>query len=276
MTSDDYPSRRHSLSTKPTSNKRHSRASAQGQPKRKLHHRGKLRNVLPVLLQRPFYQTALVVLALDPATAWDRSFLLSAAAMAGVLFIGLPLASRTYAASTKRSIPLRAVFQLLLAPAPISLGAVAGSLPLVAFNFGQVSLLSIPATLIAMPLVPPLLISGLLTGAAGLIFSPLASILGLLAAILGALLVAIAELIASAPGATIETTRGRPLGLDRLRAHGHRRSHDLSPTLAPQRGRHPQRRLAWPHRPPANRCHARERRPHRRIALVGDRVQPRR
>jgi competence protein ComEC len=128
--------------------------------------------------------TALVVLALDPATAWDRSFQLSAAAMAGVLFIGLPLARSAYAHGVTGSIPTRATLQFVLAPAAISLGAVAGSLPLVTFNFGQVPVWSIPATLIAMPLVPPLLISGLLTGAAGLVFSPLAS----------------------APRATIETT----------------------------------------------------------------------
>jgi competence protein ComEC len=99
--------------------------------------------------------TALLVLAIDPGTAWDRSFQLSAAAMAGVLFIGLPLAKRAYAVDPQRPVWLRAVGQFLLAPAAISLGAVIGSTPLVAFNFGQIPLLSIPATLLAMPLVPP-------------------------------------------------------------------------------------------------------------------------
>jgi beta-lactamase superfamily II metal-dependent hydrolase len=48
----------------------------------------------------------------------------------------------------------------------VSAGAVAGSAPLVAFNFGQFPILSIPATLLALPLVPVLLVTGILTALA--------------------------------------------------------------------------------------------------------------
>jgi competence protein ComEC len=47
--------------------------------------------------------TVLVVLALDPATLWDRAFQMSAAGMAGVLLLGLPLARVAFRRGAGRS-----------------------------------------------------------------------------------------------------------------------------------------------------------------------------
>jgi competence protein ComEC len=148
--------------------------------------------------------TVVLVLVLDPATLWDRAFQMSAAAMAGVLLLGLPLAQWAFNLGKGRATWVQMVSTLLGAPLAVSLGAVVGSLPVVAFNFGQVPLLSIPATLIAMPLVAPLLVTGLLTGLVGLALPPLAALLGLLPAGFGGLLVALAEVTANIPRATVE------------------------------------------------------------------------
>ncbi len=150
--------------------------------------------------------TVVLVLMLDPATLWDRAFQMSAAAMAGVLLMGLPLADRAFRLGRGRAMWAQLASTFLLAPLAVSLGAVAGSMPLVAFNFGQIPLLSIPATLIAMPLVAPLLVMGLLTGLVGLAVPPLATVVGLVPAGFGGLLVALAEATASVPRATVETS----------------------------------------------------------------------
>ena len=129
---------------------------------------------------------ALVVLAWEPRTLWDRSFQMSFSAMAGVLLIGLPLASvpferwrvgRRRDPRAMRS--ARLAWRWVAGASAVSFGAVLGSLPLVTFNFGQIPLFSIPATLVVMPLVPVLLVSGLVTALAG----ELASVLGTVAGI---------------------------------------------------------------------------------------------
>jgi competence protein ComEC len=150
--------------------------------------------------------TVVLVLMLDPATLWDRAFQMSAAAMAGVLLIGLPLAKGAFRAGKGRAMWAQLASTFLLAPSAVSLGGVVGSMPLVAFNFGQIPLLSIPATLIAMPLVAPLLVTGLLTGLVGLAVPPLATVVGLVPAGFGGLLVALAEATAAVPRATVETS----------------------------------------------------------------------
>jgi competence protein ComEC len=149
--------------------------------------------------------TALLVLATDPGTLWDRAFQMSASAMAGVLLIGLPLAKRAFDRSATRGTSAKLATMFVATPLAVSLGAVFGSMPLVAFNFGQVPLLSVPATLIAMPLVAPLLLTGMLTGLVGLVVPPLASLLGLVPAVLGSLLVTLAEATAAIPRSVVET-----------------------------------------------------------------------
>ncbi|MDA1036234.1 MAG: ComEC/Rec2 family competence protein [Chloroflexi bacterium] len=148
---------------------------------------------------------AFAMLALHPAAMWDRSLQLSFSAMAGALLIGLPLASRAYSTDTSAARYAQAARQWIAAPAAISFGAVLGSLPLVAFNFGQVPLLSIPATLVAMPFVPPLLVTGLATALLGSLAAPLGAVAGLAPAALGAIVVGVAKVFASLPGATLGT-----------------------------------------------------------------------
>ena len=119
---------------------------------------------------------ALLILAIEPRSLWDRSFQLSFTSMAGVLLAGVPAARLARLGRepgppgplTVRSAGMNGV-RWAAAGFLVSLGAVAGSLPLVAFNFGLVPLLGIPATLVVMPLLPILLVSGMLTAVAGLV-----------------------------------------------------------------------------------------------------------
>ena len=155
---------------------------------------------------------ALAVLALGPESLWDSSFQLSFAAMAGVLLLGSPLATRAMAlwpesptAGSRWRPASQRAGRWLLAAVAVSSGAVAGSLPLVAFNFGQVPMLSIPATLVAMPLVPPLLVTGVLTAVLGSIVHALGTAVGLVPSAFAGLLVGEAEALGGLGWAAVDT-----------------------------------------------------------------------
>ncbi len=150
---------------------------------------------------------AFLVLLMEPASLWDRSFQLSFTAMTGVLLLGLPGSAwaleRT--SSLRKRLPETAGHALaaVVASLMVSLGAFAGSLPLVAFNFGEVPLLGAPATLVAMLMMPTFLIASALTAAAGLAFAPLGEALGVVAWLAGTAITELAALFAAVPGARL-------------------------------------------------------------------------
>ncbi len=163
---------------------------------------------------------ALVMLAWDPRVLWDRGFQLSFASMAGVLAVGLPL-WRAWSRlpwwektgmrgkglqSGAWATALSALARWTMAGVLVSVGATLGSLPLVAFNFGQVPLLSIPATLLALPLLPPFLVSGAVAAFVGAFASPLGPLVAWAPSLIGGLLAWDARLFASIPGAAVDTT----------------------------------------------------------------------
>ena len=151
--------------------------------------------------------SAFLVLLVEPLSLWDRSFQLSFTAMAGVLLLGLPGS----AWALERTSMLRGRLpetagQALGATAAslmVSLGALVGSLPVVAFNFGEVPLLGAPATLVAMLVMPSFLVASALTAAAGLVFAPLGEALGLVTWLTGTALTQLAALFAAVPGARL-------------------------------------------------------------------------
>ncbi len=148
---------------------------------------------------------AFLVLLVEPLSLWDRSFQLSFTAMAGVLLLGLPGSAWALErmAALRERLPETAGRALGAATASliVSLGAFVGSLPVVAFNFGQVPLLGAPATLLAMLVMPSFLIASALTAAAGLAFAPLGEALGLVTWLGGTALTELAGLFAAVPGA---------------------------------------------------------------------------
>lgn len=154
--------------------------------------------------------SAFLVLLVEPLSLWDRSFQLSFTAMTGVLLLGLPGSAwaleRTSALRGRMPKTADRALGAVLASLLVSLGAFAGSLPVVAFNFGEVPLLGAPATLVAMLVVPTFLIASALTAAAGLAFPPLGEALGLVTWLAGTALTQLAALFAAVPGArfTIE------------------------------------------------------------------------
>ena len=137
---------------------------------------GRPRSILPALAL-----AAAVMAGLDPPVLKQVSFQLSFTAVAGIA----PL-------TTSRSLPWSLAWQfslgsdglwgvlargLVLALA-VSVAATLATLPLVAFNFQHIPTLGIPATALALPALPFLLLSSALAGVAGIAHPLAGEVLG--------------------------------------------------------------------------------------------------
>jgi competence protein ComEC len=140
-----------------------------------------------------------MLLLLEPATAADVGFQLSAAATAGLVAWGPPLSQRLEArwpgipASIRESLG-------------VSLAAQAATLPIALLTFGRLAMVAPLANLVAVPLVPPAMAAGGVAFLAGLLATLgaplwLTGLLAMPAWFFLATLVAVVQLAASIPGA---------------------------------------------------------------------------
>ena len=129
-----------------------------------------------------------VMLAVDPSQLGSLSFLLSFTAMAGVI-LSLPTitvvsALVTAPLASSDAAPARWAqygITLLVASAIISVMTTLATLPLIAMHFGAIPLMSVPATILAMPALPAALVASALTASVGLVSTTLAVAPGALA-----------------------------------------------------------------------------------------------
>ena len=138
-----------------------------------------------------------VMLAIDPATVGDASFLLSAGATAGLLAFQAPLARRLAWLPSLAGDGLAA-----------TLAATLPTLPIVAGIFGRVSLVSPVANLIAVPLFPALMATSVATIAAGAVSVDLARPFALAAYAIAFALRVVVETAAGLPLAAIDVPPG--------------------------------------------------------------------
>lgn len=163
---------------------------------------GRPQSVLP-----PLAISALIITAFDPLALKQISFQLSFAAMAGII-IALPYQTRIATAisqgidanSSSWAIWFRHLAGWLASALIVSLGATLATLPLVAFNFGQIPLMGIPTTILALPVLPFVLGGSLATAIAGLIHPALGQIVGVTARVPLSYLLG---LVSNAPGTTV-------------------------------------------------------------------------
>ena len=131
---------------------------------------------------------AALMLAAQPELLSRLSFLLSFAAMSGVI-VALPLITVVSALATA---PLGAarggpalwtqhIISLLAASVVISVLTTLATMPLADAHFGVIPLMSVPATILAMPALPFALLSAAATAVVGLFSAPLAVATGALA-----------------------------------------------------------------------------------------------
>ncbi|HSW95288.1 MAG TPA: ComEC/Rec2 family competence protein [Patescibacteria group bacterium] len=173
-----------------------------------------------------------VMLALDPATIGDASFLLSAGATAGLLAFQAPLAAR-----------LAWLPSLVGDGLAATLAATLPTLPIVAGIFGRVSLISPVANLVAVPLFPALMATSVATILSGALSVDLARPFALAAYAVAFALRLVVETAAGLPLAAVDVPPG-PLTAALLLALS------TAAVIAARRIRLPVPRLSAPALPP--------------------------
>jgi len=101
--------------------------------------------------------TAALMTAQSPAIIYDLSFQLSFASVMGILFLWEPLSrflERVLERPAQVSRWPEGVRRLLVDSVAVSAAAAIATAPILAFAFQRVSLLSVPATLLAIPVIP--------------------------------------------------------------------------------------------------------------------------
>jgi competence protein ComEC len=141
-----------------------------------------------------------IMLLMDPGTADDVGFQLSAAATAGLITWATPLSRRIGERFPRLPGGLRDSLG-------VSLTAQAATLPIALLTFGRLSLIAPAANLVAVPLVPPAMAAGAIAFVAGWLAvagAPvwLTGLLAMPAQLLFVALVAVVQLAASVPGAS--------------------------------------------------------------------------
>jgi competence protein ComEC len=184
---------------------------------------------------------AVIIMTLvNPLTLWDVGFQLSAAATLGLVLYAAPfeaafkkLAARfTTPENAARLTAYAAEFLLLTLAAQIT------TLPLIAYYFKRLSLISLVANALILPVQPAVMIVGGLALIAGLIWLPLGNVVAWAAWPFTAYTLAFVELFAQVPGASIdlgEVAPGFVVG-----------SYALLFGLTWLFSRPPDQRLAWP------------------------------
>ena len=170
---------------------------------------GRPRSVLPAL-----GLAAALMVAHSPPVLLSVSFQLSFTAMAGIALLAAPIASRLRALlgpTEDRGGTRNSLLDFVAFTAAMTVAATLATLPLVAFYFRQISLVGVPATMLALPALPLVLVTQAVAGVLGLIATSLALPLGWLAWAATGYLIGVVELVARLPGASFETGQVGPV-----------------------------------------------------------------
>lgn len=141
---------------------------------------GRPRSILPSLAL-----SAAVMAGINPKVLGQISFQLNFTALAGIVLV-LPFLYKISEAVSLRAAASSSWLRHLgwqaanwiLSSVVVSVGATLATWPLVAMNFDRLPLSSIPATLLALPAMPFILVGALVTGGLGLVHPALGQIAG--------------------------------------------------------------------------------------------------
>jgi competence protein ComEC len=176
--------------------------------------------LLSILLdrQRNLYNTlavaALVILLVSPPSLFDVSFQLSFTAVLAILYLVPRLSTiipRSHPPVAREASIYRASSRKFLDFALISLAALVGTCPLVAYYFNRVSFAGLLSNLIVIPLVGLIVPLGLLISLAVLLSPPLSSLLAAFSSSLSHLVIWSVHLFASIPHASHYVITPTPL-----------------------------------------------------------------
>jgi len=150
---------------------------------------------------------AAIMIGIDPQILWTVSFQLSFLAMAGLIFIFPPLQNlgrRAVRATLGEDGPAVTIANITVDSFSVTLGAIIAVWPLIAYYFGVISLVALPATFFALPALPGIIITGALAGVIGLIALPVAQVIGWLAWLFLSYMLLVVSGFATLPLASLE------------------------------------------------------------------------
>ncbi len=141
---------------------------------------------------------AALMVAISPQILWSVSFQLSFAAVTGIIFLA-PIFQGWGARARAPNI--------LVDSFSFTLAAILATLPLVAYYFGYVSLVGLPATFLALPALPAVIVISALVGLIGLFALPLAQVIGWVGWLFLAYMTGIVGLFAALPYSSVAVGR---------------------------------------------------------------------
>ncbi|MCK5434785.1 MAG: ComEC/Rec2 family competence protein, partial [Dehalococcoidales bacterium] len=115
---------------------------------------------------------AAIMVGISPHILWTASFQMSFVAMAGLIFLAPPfraIGRKAVSATLGEDGAVVSIANIITDSFSVTLGAIIAVWPLVAHYFGIVSLVAPLATLLALPALPGIIITGALAGGLGLI-----------------------------------------------------------------------------------------------------------
>ncbi len=136
---------------------------------------GRQRNAITALLF-----AAAIMTACDPQVIYTASFQMSFMAMCGLIFVLPPLQNlenRLIDRLPDRFPAISTIVKFTGDSLAVTLAALAGVLPLIAYYFGIISIVSPLATLLVLPVLIGIIILGTLTATTGLFLLPLSQVL---------------------------------------------------------------------------------------------------
>jgi competence protein ComEC len=155
------------------------------------------------------FLAAAIMVGVSPQVLWDASFQMSFVAMAGLIFICPPLQSlgrKAVTATLGEEGALPRVGNVLTDSFSVSLGAVLAVWPLTAYYFGIVSWVGPLATFLALPVLPAIIVSGVLAGVFGLVLIPLGQAISWLTWLFLSYLLVVIKVFALVPQSAMRLT----------------------------------------------------------------------
>ena len=127
--------------------------------------------------------SALVMAVQSPLALWDVGFQLSFAATLGLILMATPLTTAYQQWLVRRvpSVALRTAVLFAGGDLMVTVAATLATLPILLYDFHNLSLLSLPVNLLVLPAQPPIMFTGFLVILGGLIHPALGQAFGWLA-----------------------------------------------------------------------------------------------
>jgi competence protein ComEC len=150
---------------------------------------------------------AAIMVGINPHILWDASFQLSFMAMAGLILIApslMALGRKAVGSTLGETGAAPRIASIITDSFSITMAAIIAVWPLVAYYFGIISLVGLPATLLALPALPGIIITGALAGGLGLVALPAAQIIAWLTWLFLSYMLLVVDVFAAVPLSFVE------------------------------------------------------------------------